>query len=75
MNDELDRLLADWAATHRLTAEQVAQVRARVLATPVAERALDPEWFWSLLRPVTALLDQIGDPDEPPGLVPYLKLA
>ena len=75
MNDELDRLLADWAATHRLTPEQVAQVRASVLATPVEERTLDPEWFWSLLRPLTALLDQIGDPDEPHTVVPYLKLA
>ena len=75
MNDELDRLLADWAAANRLTIEQVAQVRASVLATPVEERGLDAEWFWSLLRPVTALLDQIGNADEPHAVVSYLKLA
>lgn len=75
MNDELDRLLAEWAARHRLTAEQEAQVRASVLATPVAERELDADWLWSLLRPVTALLDQLVDPDESRPVVAYLKLA
>ena len=75
MNDELERLLANWATTHRLSAEQVAQVRASVLATPIAERALDAEWFWSLLRPVTEMLDQFADPDEPRAFVSYLKLA
>lgn len=75
MNDDLDRLLADWAAANRLSVAQVAQVRASVLATPVEERGLDADWFWSLLRPVTALLDQLGDPDEPRAVVPYLKLA
>lgn len=74
-NAELDRLLADWATTHQLTAEQVALVRASVLATPAAQRELDAEWFWSLLKPVTALLDQIVDPDEPRAVVSYLKLA
>lgn len=75
MNDDLDRLLADWAAANRLSVAQVAQVRASVLATQVEERGLDADWFWSLLRPVTALLDQLGDPDEPRAVVPYLKLA
>lgn len=75
MNDDLDRLLAEWTAANRLSVEQVAQVRASVLATPVEERALDADWFWSLLRPVTALLDQIRDPDEPRTVLPYLKLA
>jgi hypothetical protein len=60
---ELNRLLADWALPHRLSETEIASVRANVLAavnteTPVV---LDSDWLWSLLRPVTALLDDAGD--------------
>jgi hypothetical protein len=80
---ELDRLLAAWAARHRLTDVQVSEVRARVLAAVPAEaEALDAEWLWRFLRPVTALLDRLDD-DEPMAFGPgrasewrtYLQLA
>ncbi len=80
---ELDRLLALWAAEHRLTHAQVGDLRARVVATLDADRseALDPDWLWRLLRPLTALLDGLDDerpPDAPRrarAWTTYLQLA
>jgi hypothetical protein len=75
---ELDALLAEWAAEQRLTDQQVATLRANVLAE--GELRFDAEWFWSLLRPVTSLLDQpagraLQRLEERGVLVPYLQLA
>ena len=59
-SDELDRLLAAWATRYRLTQVQVASVRAHVASSEsAAPAALDAEWLWSLLRPVTALVDRL----------------
>jgi len=60
---ELDRLLADWAARQRLTDLQVSELRGRVLAAAQLEdsQTLDAEWLWSLLRPLTMLLDRLDD--------------
>ena len=76
---ELDRLLAEWAAHQRLTDLQVRELRTRVLAAaqPEDEASLDSEWLWSLLRPLTALLDRLDD--EPKSFAgnwtTYLQLA
>ena len=53
--DTLDVLLERWAATYRLTAAQSASVRAAVLRPDQPEA--DPEWMWTLLQPVSKLLD------------------
>jgi hypothetical protein len=47
-----------------------------VLAGPQVEK-LDADWLWSLLRPVTALLDRLDDePRQPTGIwTTYLQLA
>jgi len=57
-SDQLDALLASWASANRITDEQASTVHAAILQrTSEAQVELDVEWFWSLLRPVTALLD------------------
>ena len=66
-SDELDRLLAAWATRYRLTEAEVASVRANVASSENAAPAtLDAEWLWSLLQPVTALVDrlELAEPDE-----------
>jgi len=63
-SDELSRLLAAWAARHRLSSAQVSGVRAQVLATGSVPDVLDADWLWSLLRPVTALVEHL---DREPG--------
>jgi hypothetical protein len=55
MSSELDDLLSQWATARRVTIGDAARIRQRVLADQPAE--LDADWLWSLLRPVTALLD------------------
>lgn len=62
---ELDRRLAAWAAARRAGADDLDTIRAQILARvtePVVElereSAFDPDWLWSLLRPVTALIEQ-----------------
>jgi hypothetical protein len=84
MSDELTRLLSTWASQQRLTAAQVAEVRTRVLAVASddADAALEADWLWSFLRPVTNLLEQVGgsrglrllDASDV-ELTPYLLLA
>jgi hypothetical protein len=89
MTDELDELLALWAARQRLTPGQVAEIRASVLATMAradTDAPLDADRLWALLRPVTDLLEQLGgsralrylSPGDDAGavpLTPYLRLA
>jgi hypothetical protein len=59
-SDELSRLLGAWARRHRLTEAQALAVRAHVRSVANdAAPALDAEWLWSLLRPVTALIDRL----------------
>jgi hypothetical protein len=85
ISTELSRLLADWAVTQRLSAAEVARLRANVLAAD-ADTSLDFDWLWNLMRPVTALLDAAeysgravrqwpfaGEGDRP--YTPYLQLA
>lgn len=86
---ELTRLLTEWASTHRLSDADAASIRASVLGAEASEHTLDAEWLWSLLRPVTALLDQSvtghyhgfrgwplsGDDERGTSRVPYLQLA
>jgi len=85
MTDELEELLTLWAKRQRPTAVQLAEIRANVLATPETSTTLDADWLWSLLRPVTDLLEQVGgsralryltpvDDDAVP-FTPYLRLA
>ena len=88
MTDELNELLSVWAARQRLTAGQVAEIRASVLATAagVDTATLDADRLWALLRPVTDLLEQLGgsralrylssgDDAGAVTLTPYLRLA
>ncbi|MBV9323563.1 MAG: hypothetical protein JO352_07260 [Chloroflexi bacterium] len=85
MTDELDELLALWAARQRLTPAQAAEVRANVLASADTAAMLDADRLWALLRPVTDLLEQLGgsralrylspDEDDVVPLTPYLRLA
>jgi len=89
MPDELSELLTFWAARQRLTEVQIADIRASVLAASgEAATTLDADWLWSLLRPVTDLLEGVGtsralrlgylgsaaDDDAVP-FTPYLRLA
>ena len=79
--DELDRLLAAWTATNRLTDSQVNDVRQRVIAS---QEPLDADWLWNVLEPVTSLLERVasrdwrqfafGAQDDRP-VTPYLQLA
>ena len=66
-DDELSQLLAAWGARQRLTHEIAADIHSTVLAAreSEAESAFDLDWFWSLLQPVTALLDL----DKTPSLL------
>jgi hypothetical protein len=83
MSDELSELLTRWAARQRLTATQVAELRAHVLATSEVTAAFDADWLWSLLRPVTDLLEQVGgsralrysSTDDAVPFTQYLRLA
>ncbi len=83
---ELSRLLADWAVAQRISAAQAGEIHANVIASAPDERALDVDWLWNLMWPVTSLLDVVessgralrqwpfgGDDDRP--LTPYLQLA
>jgi hypothetical protein len=80
-DSELDRLLAIWGAQHRLSDAQAADVRSNIVGEP--RQSLDAEWLWSLLRPVTDLLQRIEEPAEagralrhvPDNWTPYLRLA
>jgi len=83
---ELTRRLAMWANARRLSELDAATIRAQVLAseTTIAEPALDADWLWSLLRPVTELAEMrmpnvIERWLEPTGgagtYQPYLRLA
>lgn len=63
---ELERLLAHWAATRSLTDAQVVSIRATVLSS--RQTNLDADWLWSLLRPLTALIDRAEE------VVPYVAL-
>jgi len=69
--DGLERLLAEWAARYQLTPAQVADVRALAVASGTSVAELDAEWLWSLLRPVTDLLEQF----ESRPMLSYLQLA
>jgi hypothetical protein len=71
--DELNRLLSEWAARHRLDDREATMIRANVLATTRPEPALDADWLWALLRPVTSLMESASD--ESATHVPYLQLA
>jgi hypothetical protein len=68
---ELDRRLALWASARRLRPDDLVSIRKHVLAhvsEPVAEvdsePLVDADWLWSLLRPVTALLERSADVGE-----------
>jgi hypothetical protein len=81
-SDQLSALLSAWAAQQRLTADQVSALRDRVLAsTPDAARTVDADWLWSLLKPVTRLMDCLDDlpihhaATEAPEWTTYLQLA
>jgi hypothetical protein len=89
--DQLTALLSAWAAQQRMTSGEVSVLRARILASASAEaaEAPDADWLWSLLKPVTRLLDRLGDPPadrdpatrwlpsaaEAPQWTTYLQLA
>jgi hypothetical protein len=51
----LDDVLARWADQHHLSPQEAAAVRAVVLEPETI--GLDADWLWSLLRPVTDLLE------------------
>ena len=70
---ELDLLLAEWGDSHRLSQTDAAVVRGNVLA--VAESRFDTEWFWSLLRPLTSLIEEPGGRAMRHVYTPYLQLA
>lgn len=83
-DSELDRLLVVWGAQHRLSDRQAADVLSKVVGEP--RQTLEAEWLWSLLRPVTDLLQRMDEPaeaDRSPRHVPfaagdwtpYLRLA
>jgi hypothetical protein len=86
MSDELSELLTLWAERQRLRASDVDQLRALVLIAAKSDAVLDADWLWTLLRPVTDLVEQVGgtrglrylglgDDDEPVPFTPYLRLA
>jgi hypothetical protein len=73
----LDARLSGWASQRRLSDDQLAALRTAVLATiaepaqaPTISAALDAapgfdaDWLWSLLRPVTDLVERAVNWDE-----------
>jgi hypothetical protein len=72
VESQLDERLARWAGGRRLSTHELAAIRAMVLARvsePVSvevasEAAFDSEWLWSLLRPVTALIERGAEVGE-----------
>jgi hypothetical protein len=67
----LDRRLAQWAAERRIDNAALATIRASVLASSAradvlrdAAPGFDADWLWSLLRPVTDLIDRTEDTTE-----------
>ena len=71
VESQLDRRLAVWASARRLGSDDLSTIRAQVLARvsePVpqaeSEPAFDSEWLWSLLRPVTALVERTAETGE-----------
>jgi hypothetical protein len=80
---ELTRRLALWATARRLSEVDAATIRANVLTSETSP-AIDSDWLWSLLRPVTELVE-VQMPSvierwlEPLGgagtYQPYLRLA
>jgi hypothetical protein len=63
----LERRLALWAATRRMSDAQLLAVRASVLSMdPLRDAAhgFDTDRLWSLLRPVTDLIDRAADVTE-----------
>jgi hypothetical protein len=85
--DELNRLLSAWAAGQRMTSDQVLALRTRVLASAPTDESVDVDWLWSLLEPVTRLLDRLDASPHPdparwlpfasdtPGWTSYLQLS
>ena len=92
MNEmELERRLTQWAAARRLSETDLASIRARAV-TPAAvidaAPGFDTDWLWSLLRPVTDLVEQTAESSlagrfstwmesfvEDTTYQPYLRLA
>jgi hypothetical protein len=92
---ELDRRLAAWAAARRLSDGQLASIRAHVTSVDAmaldSAPAFDAERLWSMLRPVTELVELTADITEMPlprrfpkwinqfigtdSFRPYLRLA
>ena len=71
MTDALDRRLAQWAARRRIDDRQLAQIRGAVLASAMSNDVLrdaapgfDNDWLWSLLRPVTELIERTAEVAE-----------
>ena len=68
---ELDQRLGAWAAARRLGSDDLERIRMQVLARVSSEgvsgiqiddeSGFDAEWLWSLLRPVSALMDTSGE--------------
>jgi hypothetical protein len=82
VTDDLDVLLSRWAGSRRLTEAQIAELRERVLASAAeADVELDADWMWSMLRPMTSLLERsfrhwpFVDEDDRSYVLPYLQLA
>ena len=83
--DELDQLLAEWAASRRLSAAQLQTIRTEITATPQPERTLDADWLWSRLRRLTELVEHANagalrhvpytDDDDAQPMTLYLQLA
>jgi hypothetical protein len=44
-----------------MTSDQVSALHARVLASAPTDESMDADWLWSLLRPVTRLIDRLDD--------------
>jgi hypothetical protein len=59
---ELDQRLEAWAAQRKLDDAQLATIRGAIVAD--AAPAVDADWVWSLLRPVTDLVDWTTDMTE-----------
>jgi hypothetical protein len=74
VDSELDRALSMWATARRLRPAELATIRAQVLARvsaeadasrPVeSESRFDADWLWSLLRPVSRLMESAPETGE-----------